>query len=52
MVNHPEITTLWEGWGIGRSGYGGGSANHAWSGGGLTILSQYVAGIYPVEPAY
>lgn len=52
MVNHPEITTLWEGWGIGRTGYGGGSTNHAWSGGGLTILSQYVAGIYPIEPAY
>jgi len=52
MVNHPEITTLWEGWGIGAEGYGGGTTNHAWSGGGLTILSQYVAGIYPLEAAY
>jgi hypothetical protein len=52
MIEHPEITTLWEGWGIGRHGYGGGSTNHAWSGGGLTILSQYVAGVYPLEPAF
>jgi len=52
MIEHPEITTLWEGWGIGRDGYGGGSTNHAWSGGGLTILSQYVAGVYPLEAAY
>lgn len=52
MVDHPEITTLFEGWGIGRNGYGGGSTNHAWSGGGLTILSQYVAGVYPLEAGY
>lgn len=52
MVNHPEITTLWEGWGIGAEGYGGGTVNHAWSGGGLTILSQYVAGIFPTSPGY
>src|SRR5690606_35497508 len=52
MVNHPSITTLWEGWGIGEAGYGGGSTNHAWSGGGLTILAQYVAGISPIEPAF
>ncbi len=52
MIEHPEITTLWEGWGIGRDGFGGGSTNHAWSGGGLTILSQYVAGVYPLEAAY
>ncbi|MEE1118631.1 MAG: hypothetical protein U0K90_01755, partial [Bacteroidales bacterium] len=25
---------------------------HAWSGGGLTILSQYIAGIAPVEPQF
>ena len=52
MVNHPTITTLWEGWGIGKEGYGGGTTNHAWSGGGLTLLSQKVAGIYPLEPGY
>jgi hypothetical protein len=52
MVNNTDYTTLWEGWGIGRHGYGGGSTNHAWSGGGLTILSQYVAGVYPLEKAW
>ncbi|XLS29630.1 alpha-L-rhamnosidase C-terminal domain-containing protein [Flavobacteriaceae bacterium M23B6Z8] len=52
MVNHPTLTTLWEGWGIGKEGYGGGTVNHAWSGGGLTLLSQYVAGISPITPGY
>ncbi len=52
MVLDPERTTLYEGWGIGKKGYGGGTTNHAWSGGGLTILSQYVCGISPVEPGY
>ena len=41
------ITTLWEGWGIGSKGYGGGTYNHAWSGGALTVLSQYAAGVAP-----
>ena len=31
---------------------GNGTYNHSWSGGGLTILSQYIAGIAPVEPAF
>lgn len=52
MVNDPKFTTLYEGWGVGRDGYGGGTVNHAWSGGGLTILSQYVCGVSPVEPAW
>ncbi len=52
MVNYKETTTLWEGWGIGKEGYGGGTTNHAWSGGGLTLLSQYVAGIEPLDPGY
>ena len=52
MVNHPTYTTLWEGWGIGAEGFGGGSINHAWSGGTLTLLSQYVAGITPVKPGF
>lgn len=47
-----HLTTLWEGWGIGSEGYGGGSYNHGWSGGPLTLLSQYVAGIAPEETAY
>ncbi|TAH25577.1 MAG: glycoside hydrolase [Cytophagales bacterium] len=46
MIKSP-LTTLWEGWGIGKEGYGGGTYNHAWSGGGLTLLSQFVAGITP-----
>lgn len=46
------LTTLWEGWGIGKDGYGGGSYNHAWSGGPLTCLSQYAAGIAPTAPGY
>lgn len=52
MVNDIELTTLYEGWGIETEGYGGGTVNHAWSGGGLTILSQYVCGVFPVEPAW
>jgi len=52
MVDHPFYTTLWEGWEIGSSTFGGGTFNHAWSGGGLTILSQYVAGISPLKPGF
>lgn len=47
-----SLTTLWEGWGIGNEGFGGGSYNHAWSGGPLTILSQYFAGIAPLKPGF
>jgi hypothetical protein len=46
------LSTLWEGWGIGTEGYGGGSYNHAWSGGPLTCLSQYAAGIAPTSPGF
>ena len=52
MVESREHTTLFEGWGAGKDGFGGGSTNHAWSGGGLTILSQYVCGLYPLEPGW
>lgn len=52
MVNNKDYTTLFEGWGIGNEGFGGGTINHAWSGGGLTILSQYLCGISPIEPGY
>ena len=51
MVESP-LTTLWEGWGIGNEGFGGGSYNHAWSGGPLTILSQFFAGIAPLKPGF
>ena len=40
------LTTLPEEWGS------GGTDNHAWSGGPLTLLSQYIAGIAPLAPAY
>lgn len=49
MVEHP-YTTLWEDWEIGGSG--GGTINHAWSGGALTLLSQYAAGVAPVDPGF
>ncbi|WP_430813807.1 alpha-L-rhamnosidase C-terminal domain-containing protein [Carboxylicivirga sp. RSCT41] len=52
MVDNTEYSTLFEGWGIGKEGFGGGSTNHAWSGGGLTILSQYVCGLYPIEAGW
>ncbi|MBQ5705339.1 MAG: glycoside hydrolase, partial [Bacteroidaceae bacterium] len=45
-------TTLFEGWGIGKDGFGGGTINHAWSGGPLTILSQKICGIEPTSPAF
>ena len=52
MVADENHSTLWEGWGIGRDGFGGGTTNHAWSGGTLTLLSQYVCGVRPLEPGY
>jgi hypothetical protein len=39
MVASP-LTTLWEHWDITQ-----GTINHGWSGGPLTLLSQYVAGV-------
>lgn len=52
MVNHPDFTTLFEGWGIGVNGFGGGTVNHGWSGGGLVICSQYICGVSPVSPGF
>ena len=51
MIASP-LTTLWEGWELDSATYGGGTANHAWSGGPLTLFSRYVAGVDPVEPGY
>lgn len=51
MVDSP-YTTLWEGWGIGSDGFGGGTYNHAWTGGPLTIMSQYFAGIAPTSVGF
>lgn len=50
MVLNKGYSTLFEGWEVG--GFGGGSTNHAWSGGALTVLAQYVCGLYPLEPAW
>lgn len=52
MVNNDYFTTLFEGWGIGPEGFGGGTVNHAWSGGGLTVLSGRLCGIRPLTPGY
>ena len=51
MIASP-ITTLWEGWALNSATYGGGTYNHAWSGGPLTLLSQVVAGVEPIAPGY
>lgn len=51
MMAYP-YTTLFEGWGIGAEGFGGGTINHAWSGGPLTILSQKLCGIEPLKPGF
>ncbi len=51
MLSYP-YTTLFEGWGVGPEGFGGGTINHAWSGGPLTMLSQKVCGIEPTSPGF
>jgi hypothetical protein len=51
MVESP-LSTLWEGWGVGAEGYGGGSYNHGWAGGPLTLMNEYVAGVLPTSPAF
>lgn len=52
MLEYKDYTTLFEGWGIGSEGFGGGTINHAWSGGPLTLLSQKVCGIEPTSPGF
>ena len=46
MVNATGHSTLYEYWGD------GGSTNHAWSGGPLTVIAQHLMGITPTEPAF
>lgn len=46
MIDDRYYTTLFEGWS--KGGYGGGSTNHAWSGGMLTVIAEQVCGIRPV----
>ena len=50
MVVSKKTSTLWEGWEIG--GFGGGSTNHGWSGGGLVVIAHDICGLYPLEPAW
>ena len=45
MIADTLHTTLYEGWEEG--GYGGGSTNHAWSGGMLTVIAENICGIRP-----
>lgn len=52
MVDDPGRTTLFEGWDIGNAKYGGGTTNHAWSGGPLTVIAEQVCGIRPLEAGY
>jgi len=51
MIQSP-VSTLWEGWKVGSGSYGGGSYNHGWSGGPLTLMSQYIAGIQPSNDGF
>lgn len=46
MVESP-YSTLWEVW----NGLKGGTINHGWNAPN-TILSQYIAGLYPVQPGW
>lgn len=50
MINGTTYTTLFEGWEVG--GYGGGSTNHAWSGGMLTVIAENICGVRPVTPGW
>ena len=51
-----DKTTLWEFFDPyvldGYGSLGRGTYNHAWSGGPLTILSQYAAGVSPTSPGF
>ena len=50
MIADTQHTTLYEGWQEG--GYGGGSTNHAWSGGMLTDICEQILGIRPSAPGW
>ena len=50
MIEDPLHTTLYEGWEEG--GYGGGSTNHAWSGGMLTVIAEQICGVRPLVPGW
>ena len=50
MIADTLHTTLYEGWQEG--GYGGGSTNHAWSGGMLTDICEQILGIRPTAAGW
>ncbi|WP_170234746.1 alpha-L-rhamnosidase-related protein [Chryseobacterium hagamense] len=53
MVNDLNYATLFEVWRAGNvESWLRGTTNHAWSGGALTLLSQYMCGVEPAEPGY
>ncbi len=52
MVNTNRFSTLWEDWTLDKGPDGYGTINHGWAGGGLTVLSEYLCGIKPLEPGF
>ncbi len=52
MVMDSIHSTLYEGWLEGANGFGGGTTNHAWSGGPLTVIAQYLMGVSVKEPGW
>lgn len=52
MVTDSVHSTLYEGWQEGANGFGGGTTNHAWSGGPLTVITQYLMGVEVTEPGW
>lgn len=52
MVDDPNHSTLFEGWGVGEKGFGGGTTNHAWSGGALTVIAQKLCGLSPLSAGW
>lgn len=51
MVNDPEHSTLWEFF-AGPEQDAAGTFNHAWTGGPLTMMSRYAAGLQPIKPGF
>ena len=52
MVDDKEYPTLFEYWDAHKRGFRIGSSNHAWSGGGLTVIAQQLMGAQPLEPRW
>lgn len=46
-MNEEPYSTLWEKWNT-----TGGTKNHAWSGGPMTVLSKYILGVQPLTGNY